>query len=110
MNDFQFRKKGWVIWANTINHTIVIDDVLAWLEEFITMSITHETIHEIIENLEGVEVSVEFDNIFGYADPSILLCLEENNEFYSTQEQRLEEWWTRKEAKNQVAKLMNPMK
>jgi hypothetical protein len=60
------------------------------------MGITHETIHGVINELEGEKVSADFDNIFGYADPSVLLQHEDDSEFDSLQRHRLEKtFWKR---------------
>ena len=80
-----------------ISKKIVIGEANEWFENFIIMGITHESIHIVIDELEGLETTDRFDNIFGYANPMILLLPEEDTVFDSTQRQRLEKrFWNRK--------------
>lgn len=80
-----------------IRRRILIGDANDWFENFIIMGITHETIHLVIHDLEGLNATDRFDNIFGYANPSILLLPENDSEFYSIQQKRLEkEFWNEK--------------
>jgi hypothetical protein len=96
MNDIQFLNNGWIMLTDS-RETIYIGDVNKWIEDLIIMGITHETIHSAINKLEGKLISDKFDNIFGYADPSILLQPKNNSTFDSTQRDRLERtFWKRR--------------
>lgn len=97
MSDIVFVNRGWFMWAFYGKESYIgIDNILEWLENFIVMSITHELVHIAIEKLEGYDTTQAFDNIFGYADPSILLCPEGDTEFDRVQRQRLKSFWEKK--------------
>ena len=96
MNNIKLSKDDWIVLTDC-EETIYIGNVNQWIEDFMIMGITHETIHAVIKELEGGEVSSDFDNIFGYADPSILLQHEDDSEFDSLQRHRLERtFWKRR--------------
>lgn len=97
MDDIQFTKDGWVMLVSLMQKTILIGKANQWFEDFIIMGITHETIHLVLDELEGVGVTDKFDNIFGYANPTILLIPESDSEFDSVQRSRLEKvFWNEK--------------
>lgn len=80
-----------------IKKRILIGEANQWFEDFIIMGIIHETMHLVIDELEGLEATDKFDNIFGYANPTILLLPKDNSEFDSVQRNRLEKvFWNEK--------------
>jgi hypothetical protein len=97
MDDIRLVKNDWIMLVELIEKKIFIGEANDWFEEFITMGITHETIHIVIDELEGLDVTDKFDNIFGYANPTILLLPESDTTFDSVQRARLEkEFWNEK--------------
>jgi hypothetical protein len=97
MDEIQFIENGWIMQVELIKKRILIGEANQWFEDFIIMGITHETMHLVIDELEGLEATDKFDNIFGYANPTILLLPEDNSEFDSVQRSRLEKvFWNEK--------------
>lgn len=98
MNDIRFVKNGWIMLVELVRKRILIGEANQWFEDFIIMGLTHETIHILIDELEGLEATDKFDNIFGYANPTILLLPENDTVFDSVQRQRLEKaFWNEKD-------------
>jgi len=90
MKDFEFDENyDWLMGVDVLSDVLIIGNFNEWIEELITMGITHETIHVVLDKIENSNVSDMFDNIFGFADPSVLLCSDEKETFYSTQLYRL---------------------
>jgi len=50
-SDIRFVKWGAVMWAMYNPHYIAIDNVVEWMEWFITISLTHEFIHLLLDEL-----------------------------------------------------------
>lgn len=90
MDEIEFTENGWIMLVDLIRKKVLLGKANEWFENFIMMGITHETIHLVIDKLEGLETTDKFDNIFGFADPTILLLPEDNTEFDSIQRVRLE--------------------
>lgn len=85
--------------------TILIGEANQWFEDFIMMGITHETMHVVIDELEGLDASGKFDNIFGYANPTVLLLPESDSVFDSVQRERLEKVFWDEKGKRRNGKL-----
>jgi len=85
-----------------IEKRILIGEANKWFEDFIIMGITHETIHIVIDSLEGLETTDKFDNLFGYANPTVLLVPENDSEFDSVQRSRLEKVFWNEKGKRRV--------
>lgn len=97
MNDIDFVDDGWIMLCELMAKKIMIGNANDWFENFIIMGITHEALHIVLYELEGMDVSEKFDNIFGYADPSILLMPEDETSFDKVQRTRLERsFWNEK--------------
>jgi len=76
---------------------IVIDNLFTWLEWFIIVGLTHESIHLIIYELVDYETADNFDNWFGMVDPSVLLVPEDDYWYNIIQRERTEKLWERLE-------------
>lgn len=98
------------MFCELLGRDILIGDAMQWLEEFITMGITHETIHLVLQKMESLNTSEKFDNIFGYADPSVLLVPEEDSEFNSVQRDRLERTFWNEKGRTRRRKLGNHLR
>jgi len=94
MSNIRLVNKGWLMWCY-YGDTIEIDNILSWLEAFITVGITHETIHLVLWKLEGMDTSNGFDKIFGLRDATILLCPEEDTRFDGAFRGRELDFWTK---------------
>jgi hypothetical protein len=90
LNDIGFIDDGWIMLCELMSRKIVIGHANNWFENFIIMGITHETLHLVIDKLEGMDACDKFDNIFGYADPTILLMPEDGSSFDRIQRERLD--------------------
>lgn len=109
MNDIQLVKNDWIMLIDLVRKTMLIGEANDWFEEFITMGITHETMHLVIDELEGIEATDKFDNIFGYANPTILLLPESNTTFDSVQRTRVEKaFWNEKGKRRRTCLDSNP--
>ena len=107
MQNIRLSKNGWIMCCELLCQEILIGNAIEWLEEFITMGITHETIHLVLQRLESLDTSDKFDNIFGYADPSILLVPTQESEFDSVQRDRLERNFWNGKSRSRRRKLDN---
>jgi len=93
-SDIRLVNWGAVMWAVYDPHYIAIDNVLGWLEYFIIKSLSHEIIHFVIEELEGYGTTEAFDNLFGFIDPTVMLCPQDDEYYYDrTQRKRIEKIW-----------------
>jgi len=93
-SDIRFVKWGAVMWAMYNPHYIAIDNVVEWMEWFITISLTHEFIHLLLDELEGYDTTKAFDNLFGLVDPSVMLCPQDDIYYYDrSQRKRTENLW-----------------
>lgn len=93
-SDIRLVHWGGILWANYDPQYIAIDNVLGWLEYFIIKSLIHETIHLVINELEGHGTTQAFDNLFGFIDPTVILCPQEDEYYYDRiQRKRIERLW-----------------
>lgn len=76
----------WPLYTDGCN--ILIGNANAWLEDFVTNAISHESVHIAIVKLEGHDASRKFDNIFGFVDKNWVLT---GVELTSWQHQRLKQ-------------------
>lgn len=93
-SDVRFVRWGAIMWAVYDPQYIAIDNVLGWLEYFIIKSLIHETIHLVINELEGHETTEAFDNLFGVIDPTVILCPQDDEYYYDRiQRKRINSLW-----------------
>lgn len=97
VNEIRLENFAYLMQFSTWENTLLIGNLYEWLEEFISMSLNHEAIHEVLSQIEGDLTSIAFDNIFGLVDLSILLCPEEYSEFDLICRRRAERIWEREE-------------
>jgi hypothetical protein len=89
VSDIHFINRGWIMWSSLDGESMCIDNIFEWFEHFLTMGITHENIHNILDRIIGEQASIMFDNIFGFQDNSIFLCPEDSSTFSKTLRERM---------------------
>jgi len=95
VDDFEFVDYGALAWADTFRDIILIDNFNRWIESFVETIIAHETMHCVLRKIENEDVSVKFDNLFGFIDCSVILTPEDRSMYRYIQYKRIENLWER---------------